>query len=254
MTHDDLLAAWRHEEQEPFSGWDFSYLDGRHWTNEVKSWSYMDRAAELLQHAKAAIDLDTGGGEKLLELRQHWPPKLCATESYPPNVKLATERLSPLGVRVFDVEMTNHGPVPFSNGEFDLVLNRHGGFNPSEVGRILAPGGTFLTQQVHVDTNCDLRIAFDADLLWPDAHPGYYVPRLEAAGMQMIDVQESTGKHGFNDVGALVFYLKVIPWTVPGFSVETHRDYLFTLKDKLDRGQPLAFEWKSYLIEARRQP
>lgn len=252
MTHDQLFAVWRHEEQQPFVGWDFSYLDGRHWTNEIKSWSYMDRAAELLWHSKSAVDLDTGGGERLLELRSHWPVKMCATESYAPNYNLATEKLSPLGVKVIDVAMTYDGPMPFANGEFDLVLNRHGGFNPTEVGRVLAPGGTFYTQQVHARTNWDLQALFGVQTPWPDATPEYYVPRLEAADLVITQVQESTGKHGFTDVGALVFYLKAIPWTVPGFSVDAHRDVLFALQDRLERSGTLAFEWKSYLIEARK--
>lgn len=253
MTHDELLAVWRREEQEPFSGWDFRHIADRTWTHEIKAWSYMDRAGELLQHATSAIDLDTGGGEKLLELRLHWPAKLYATESYPPNFKLATERLSPLGVRVFDVEMTNDGPMPFADGEFDVVLNRNGGFNPAEVGRVLAAGGTFYTQQVHARTNWDLQAVFGATTPWPDAVPEYYVPRLQAAGLQMVRVEESAGQHGFTDVGAIVYYLKAIPWTVPNFSVDAHREALFNLQARVERGEPLAFEWRSYLIEARKE-
>lgn len=29
MKTDKLIEAWKREEQQPFSGWDFSYLDGR---------------------------------------------------------------------------------------------------------------------------------------------------------------------------------------------------------------------------------
>ncbi len=42
------------------------------------------------------------------------------------------------------------------------------GFNPDEVARILAPGGTFLTQQVHGLWAQDLLEAFDAKPQWPD--------------------------------------------------------------------------------------
>jgi len=252
MTHDTLLEVWREEEQRPFSGWDFSYIKDRTWTDENKTWSYMDRAAELLRQSKSAIDLDTGGGEKLLELRPYWPTKMWATESYPPNFKLATERLSPLGVKVFDVEMTCDGPMPFADSEFDVVLNRHGSFNPNEVGRVLAPGGTFYTQQVHARTNWDLQAVFAATTPWPNAKPEYYLPRLRATGLEIVQVLESIGKQGFTDVGAIVFYLKAIPWTVPGFSVDSHRNGLFNLQAKLERGEPLAFEWRSYLVEARK--
>ena len=43
---------------------------------------------------------DTGGGERLLKLKEHWPQKVVVTEEYPPNFKLVTERLAPLGVIV----------------------------------------------------------------------------------------------------------------------------------------------------------
>lgn len=248
----ELLDLWRREEQEPFSGWDFRHLNGRHWTDDPKTWSYMDHASELLRQSKSAVDLDTGGGEQLLELRPHWPTKLYATESYPPNVKLATERLALYGVKVFDVATTYDGLMPFADGEFDLVLNRHGSFNPAEVGRVLAPGGTFFTQQVHARTNWDLQAVFGAKTPWPDAKPEYYVPRLESAGLTIVHVKESIGRHGFTDVGALIFYLKVIPWTVPGFSVDTHQQALLSLHQRLEGGQPLAFEWRSYVIEARK--
>ncbi len=212
----------------------------------------MDRAADLLQHAASAIDLDTGGGERLLELRPYWPPKMAATESYPPNFNLATERLSPYGVQVFDVEMSDDGLMPLADGEYELVLNRHGAFNPREVARILAAGGHFLTQQVHGLTNWDLSAAFGAVPSFPNATPEQYIPKLQAAGLVIKALHEATGRHGFADVGALVYYLKAIPWTVPGFSVETHSQYLFALQEKLERGEALTFEWRSYLIEARK--
>ena len=81
------------------------------------------------------IDLDTGGGERFFweprpvgPGRKWWQPK-----NIPPNFRLATERLAPLGVQVVDVRLTDDDPMPFAAGEFDLVLNRHAGFNPSEV-------------------------------------------------------------------------------------------------------------------------
>ncbi|MCB0048432.1 MAG: hypothetical protein KDE24_02665, partial [Caldilinea sp.] len=69
---------------------------------------------------------------------------------------------------------------------------------------------------------------------WPDAAPEKYVPRLRAAGLAIVDVQDWQGSLRFLDVGALVYYLKAVPWLVPGFSVATQRDTLFALQDRLD--------------------
>ncbi len=250
MNQINLIESWLHEERQPFIGWDFSYLDGRMSEGQVP-WSYLDRAAELMRHSSSVIDLDTGGGEKLLSLREHWPPKVLATEEYPPNFKLATERLSPLGARVVSTSISNIAPMPFADAEFDLVLNRHAAFNSSEIARVLTSGGTFLTQQVHGMWAWDLIAAFDAKPQWPEAMPSQYVPLLETAGMTIVNLQEWEGTLSFSDVGAIVYYLKAVPWHVPGFTVSTHLPYLLALQDLLESGEPLDFYAAKYLIEAR---
>src|SRR5579871_953172 len=232
MNRDELIEDWKREEQYPFTGWDFSHLDGRLIEQQLP-WSYLSRAADLMRRASSVIDMDTGGGERLLELREHWPGKIVATEEYPPNFKLASERLSPLGVQVVNVRLTDNDPMPFDDGEFDLALNRHAAFNPSEVARILSKGGTFLTQQVHGLWGEDLIAAFDATPQWPEAGLEKYVPLLEAAGMIIVATQEWSGQFSFTDVGAIVYSLKAAPWTVPGFSVATHAKYLFALQKRL---------------------
>ncbi len=174
------------------------------------------------------------------------------TEDYAPNVKLATERLTALGVQVQDVPLTNHDPMPFADGEFDLVLNRHSGFNSAEVARILTPGGAFLTQQIHGLWAQDLLAAFDAEPPWPEATLANYVPKLEAEGLKVVTAEEWSGKLAFCDVGAIVYYLKTVPWLVPGFTVETHVDYLLKLQSRLEDGEELAFEARKDWSEAHR--
>jgi SAM-dependent methyltransferase len=250
MNHEELLEAWRNEEQRPFTGWDFSYLEGR-MDEEQPPWSYLSRAAELMQQSSAVLDMGTGGGERLLELREDWPEKVAVTEDYPPNLTLAVERLGSLGVKVVNVSLTQDGSMPFESGEFDLVLNRHSGLNCDEVARILARGGVFLTQQIHSLWAQDLLAEFDAAPQWLDATPEYYVSRLEAAGLDIEKVEEWQGQLIFHNVGAIVYYLKAVPWLVPGFSVETHSGNLMRLQGRLEGKGQLVFEARKYLIEAR---
>ena len=249
MNQQELIDLWGLEEQQPFIGWDFSYLDGR-MLEEQPDWSYSARAAALMRESASVLDLDTGGGERFLELRQAWPPKVVATEHYPPNFKLATDRLAPFGAQVMDVALSDFGPMSFADGEFDLVLNRHAPFNPDEVARLLAAGGTFLTQQVHGLWAADLLAAFDARPQWPDAIPEKYITRLQTAGLDITDQQNWSGALTFTDVGALVYYLKAVPWLVPGFSVESHLSYLLRLQKQLEQGRSLKFTARKYLIEA----
>jgi SAM-dependent methyltransferase len=249
MDRDIMLRNWLREEAQPFSGWDFSYLDGR-MIEEEHPWSYPERAAELMRGSASVIDLDTGGGERFLSLREHWPAKVVATEAYPPNFALATQRLTPFGAQVISVRLTDTDPMPLADGEFDLVLNRHSAFNPVEVARILARGGTFLTQQVHGMWAWDLLAAFGATPQWPNATPAKYVPGLTAGGLEIVAVKEWEGKLSFTDVGAIVYFVKAVPWAVPGFTVAAHHRNLFALQDRLEAGEGLDFAAKLYLIEA----
>lgn len=251
MNRNQLLETWRQEEQRPFIGWDFSHLDGR-MLEEQPPWSYSLRAAELMRQSASVVDLDTGGGERFLKLYEYWPPKAVATEHYPPNFKLATERLSSFGAKVVDVELSDFGPMPFNDAEFDLVLNRHAAFNPNEVARVLTLGGTFLTQQVHGLSTVDLLATFDAKPEWPDATAEKYLPRLKAAGLEIVNHQDWSGELTFADVGAIVYYLKAVPWAVPGFSVASHQGYLLKLQNQLEDGEALTFVARKYLIEARK--
>jgi SAM-dependent methyltransferase len=197
--------------------------------------------------------MGTGGGERLLRLQEHWPGKVVATENYPPNFRLAAQRLSPFGVQVVDAILADDAPMPFANGEFDLILNRHSGLNAVEVARILAPGGTFLTQQIHGLWAADLLAVFGAKPQWPSSTPAKYLPQLKAAGLTIVDAREWQGRLSFTDVGAIVYYLKAVPWFVPGFSVETHLKNLLTLQRRLEKGQSLTFSARKYLIEAHKE-
>jgi SAM-dependent methyltransferase len=249
MKREDLIEKWKYEEQQPFIGWDFSYLDGR-MLEEQPNWSYSERAAELMKLSSSVVDLDTGGGERFLQLHEYWPSKVVATEHYPPNFKLATERLSPFGAKVMDIEVNDFVDMPFEDGEFDLVLNRHASFNPSEIGRVLAPGGIFFTQQIHGLWVVDLLDAFGTKPEWPDTTPENHMSRLQDAGLEIINVQDWSGDLTFTDVGAIVYYLKAVPWLVAGFSVESHLEYLLELQKQLENKESLTFTARKYLMEA----
>jgi SAM-dependent methyltransferase len=141
--------------------------------------------------------------------------------------------------------------MPFADDEFDLVLNRHGAFNAKEVARILAPGGIFLTQQVHGLFAFDLMAHFGATPQWPSATYEDAITRLAAAGLELLQGFDWRGKTTFTDVGAVVYYLKAIPWLVPTFSVERYFAQLLALQERLEQEGELAFANMRYWVEAR---
>ncbi len=247
---DELREQWLAEEQVPFRGWDFSYVDGRV-IDEAPPWDYMAMAATQMAQSTAMLDMDTGGGERILSLRSHWPAKVVVSEGYPPNVALAQERLALLGVTVVEINSSNVAPMPFTDDEFDLVLNRHGAFNANELARILAPGGIFLTQQVHGLWAFDLMAHFDASPQWPGATYEDAITRLAVAGLELLQGADWRGQLIVKDVGALVYYLRAVPWLVPGFSVARDFERLLSLHEQLEQDGELVYAAMRYWVEAR---
>src|SRR5258708_13228618 len=114
---DRLLAE---AMEAPFSGWDFSWLEGRRVEEEdtETTWDYDERARKRIQSAASLLDLGTGGGERLSRLGP-FPPFAVATEAYGPNVPVATRQLQPLGVQVVRPHPAVHAtPCPHRPDRF----------------------------------------------------------------------------------------------------------------------------------------
>src|SRR5262245_8342906 len=117
-TFEQLLAEGG---SVPLEGWDFSWFEGRA-TEQRPRWGYSRLLAERMAGAAAALDIQTGGGEVLAQV-PHPPGVLVATESWPPNVAVASRNLRPLGARV--VAAGDDTGLPFRSESFDLIVSRH---------------------------------------------------------------------------------------------------------------------------------
>jgi len=249
---DAKLAAWGAEEQHPFTGWDFSHIHDR-WTEERPPWSYEDLAREVLYGARSAVDLGTGGGERLSLLAAAFPRRMFATEAYPPNALIARERLGPLGVTLVGYTSADviGGPLPFADGSLDVVLDRHESYDAREVARVLAPGGRFITQQVDGRDMPALLAAFGLTPAYPQVALGPFVAAARAAGLVVERAEEWWGDSTFTDVGALVYYLKATR-TVPDFSVARYEPVLRELDARLNAGGELSFRCGRFVLAARK--
>jgi SAM-dependent methyltransferase len=246
MGSQERLENWLKDARAPFEGWNFSYLDGRY-SESAPPWSYAELARDAVRNAFDILDVDTGGGEVFASFAPY-PGRATVVEAYAPNVPLARSRLAPLGVSVFEASPVSG--LPFADASFDLALNRHGGIGASETWRILKPGGRFLTQQVGGDNLADLAAAFGAQ----QAHADNVLERVRADLVSLgFEIRHAEAWHGpvtFGDVGALVYYLKAIPWVVADFDVERHLDALHAMQARIDRGQALQFTASRFLIDA----
>ncbi len=237
-------------EAAPIVGWDFSWLDGRA-TEERPSWGYSRMVASRITDVSSALDIETGGGEMLASLEASFPARMIATEPWPPNVSVAAERLRPRGCSV----VAHRGSeLPFRDGCFDLVLCRHPISTPwPSIARVLRPGGTFLSQQIGGDNLEEL-----AERIRGPRVPG---PKrgLErecvaaaAAGLDVIDGREAELRCVFYDIAAVVYFLRLVVWIVPGFSVDRYRTELRALHDQITTEGPYEAHSYRFLIEARK--
>lgn len=220
-------------QSAPFTGWDFSWLDDRMIQQETP-WDYPSLVKKHMQTAFSMLDMGTGGGELLASLAP-LPPDCHATEAYPPNQALALERLSPFGVTIHPV--LEGASLPFNDAHFDLVINRHDDFNPVEVFRILKPGGRFITQQVGGLDNLELNQALEDRLSFPftDWCLANALTRLYETGFIVEMAHKAALTSTFVDIGAVLYYLKAIPWQVEGFTLETHQEGIVQLHNIFER-------------------
>jgi SAM-dependent methyltransferase len=236
----------------PVEGWDFSWLDGRA-TEQRPSWGYQRLLGEKLAAATAALDIQTGGGEVLAGAgAENFSPTLVATEGWPPNLAKATALLHPLGAVV--VADHEEPPLPFADGAFDLVTSRHPAtVHWSQIARVLAPGGTYFAQHVGSRTNVEISEYFLGPLDPEDGrHNEVEADQARAAGLDIVQCRNERLQLESFDIGAMVFFLRKVVWTVPDFTVECYRARLKDLHDEIERNGVFRSTMSRTLIEARK--
>jgi SAM-dependent methyltransferase len=263
-TFQDLIAEGA---AEPVEGWDFSWFEGRA-TEERPTWGYSGLLSRRLASARAALDIQTGGGEVLagalrgesggrppgqaLRDRPGVPSVVAATESWPPNAILARRALAPFRGVVARAEDT--GGLPFAAGTFDLVVSRH----PTvvvwpEIARVLAPGGRYLSQQVGAGSNRELT---DFMMGPQPVHPGrstdWAAAGAHAAGLEVTELRAQALRVEFFDVGAVVYFLRKVLWTVPGFTVGGYAEPLARMHAHIGEHGSFVCHAQRFLIEARK--
>jgi SAM-dependent methyltransferase len=215
-----------------FKGWDFSYIETTHRIQEYPlNWSYRSIAINYLLNSNILLDMGTGGGEFLSSLAP-LPISTFATESYKPNIELAKKRLKPLGVKV--IEIDDSGKLPFKDNFFDLIINRHEFYDPDEAYRILNTNGHLITQQVGDQNEIEINIWLDSKMDDSEWNLEKASKDLLTSNFTILDSKEIITKTRFYDIGAVLFYLKAIPWQIPDFSIEKYYSRIVDLHNKIE--------------------
>ncbi len=249
---DELVAEG---DAVPVAGWDFSWFAGRA-TEERPAWGYARLMGERMAQARAALDIQTGGGEVLaaaLRGSAARPEVLAATESWPPNVGLARRNLAEAGGTV--AEVADEDDLPFAAGAFDLVVSRHPTVTVwPEIGRVLRSGGCYFSQQVGAGSNRELTdFMMGPQPVSPARSTRVAVAAADAAGLELTDLREQALRVEFFDVGAVVYFLRKVLWTVPGFTVAGYLAPLARMHEHIQATGSFTCHSQRFLIEARKQ-
>ena len=146
--------------------------------------------------------------------------------------------------------------LPFTDDTFELVISRH----PveiwwDEIARVLRSGGTYFAQHVGPHSVRQLSEFLMGPL--PDRSkrdPDAERRAAEAAGLSVRDLRVERPRIAFYDIGAVVYFLRLVVWTVPGFSVARYRDRLRALHDVIERDGQFETTASRALFEAVKEP
>jgi len=246
-SFDDLV---REAETADVTGWGFGWLDGRA-TEKRPPWGFARVLAAKLATARAALDIDTGGGEVVAEAST-LPAMMCVTEAWPPNAERARELLVPRGVRVYETEGDG---LPFPDESFDLVTARHPVSPPwAEIYRVMVPGGVYFAQHVGPASAFELIQYFLGPL--PEGRhgrdPQREVAAAEEAGLTVTELRTARLRMEFFDIGTVVWILRKCVWWVPHFTAERYGDKLVELDAHIRRQGVFVAHSTRHLINAQR--
>jgi SAM-dependent methyltransferase len=255
----------------PFHGWDMSWLHNRQTITVEGSADpieqYDTRATMLVAQAGAVLDIGTGDGRRFARYAP-FPAVAVAAEGFAPNVPLATHRLEPLGVQVIWTDENCHnsrGPqpgnrwpqrrLPFADDTFDLVLAHRAAFAPREIARVLRSGGRLLTLQGITEWRGETL----ADAL-TGTPPEWTLPgfgwdvgdSLRQSGLNILEWTESSVAVTYHDIGAIVYELLHVPWSVVDFDLDRFRERLFRLHRRMLAESGFRTRVYSNLIEAQK--
>ena len=149
-------------------------------------------------------------------------------------MELCREKLLPLGIDFKKCD--NPSEIPFEDESFDMIINRHGSFDAKELHRLLKKGGFFITQQVGEDNDRDL-----VELVLPGLEKQFEGLNLkeqkkvfEEEGFQIVEADEAFCPIKFYDIGAFVWFARIIEWEFKGFSVDKCFEKLLEMQKIVD--------------------
>lgn len=253
MNKDKLLKEWLQEQDiAHIKGWNFSHIAGRYHEEDDLPWDFREIVKKYLKADDRLLDMETGGGEFLLTF-EHNPELTAAIEGYPPNIKICEENLLAKGIDFKAADGADR--LPFADNYFDIITNRHGDYDINEIKRTLKKGGLFLTQQVGAENDLELieLLTGKSEIQYPDAYLSKAKAAFQNNGFEILESAETYKPIEFYDVGALVWFARIIEWEFVGFSVEKYKENLFKAEKILEEEGSIKGRIHRYYFVAKKK-
>ncbi|MDR1099628.1 MAG: hypothetical protein LBL28_04030, partial [Treponema sp.] len=122
------------------------------------------------------------------------------------------------------------------------IINRHGAYKIPDIKRTLKNNGMFITQQVGGLNGIDINMALGTKTM--DSVEWCLIKNIEMVkdvGMKIAACGEHIGKMKFNDIGAVVYYLKCIPWQVKDFNIDKYYKKLEIMNEIIEKEGDIKF-------------
>ena len=116
----------------------------------------------------------------------------------------------------------------------------------------MRPGGTFVTQQVGSANEIELNRALGDVAPCRSPTLDEYKAQLERAGLRVVDAREAFPEKRYLDVGALIVFLRAVPWQYEGFDVPLHLDVLRRIHDKIRKEGAFTARMHRFFLEAEK--
>ncbi len=152
------------------------------------------------------------------------------------------------------IAFENDQEIPLPDDSIELIINRHESYHVPELNRILKNGGVFLTQQVGA-LDCIQLNEFLGAQVGTDANKWALkneIQQLEQSDLQILRAEEELLDSTFDDIGVVVFFLKIIEWQIPDFSVQKYHDQLLEMHKYILANGPFKAKAHRFLIEAQK--
>jgi len=233
------------------NGWDFSKLQCR---VEGTAANLYGAVAKICKRSDLLLDIGTGGGEAILAIREA-ALLLVGIDQSSGMMETAALNLQRSGAQNVRFVQMKAEQLDFPARFFDIVSCRHSEFNAREVARVLADGGSFLTQQVAERDKENLKQAFgrgqgcghdDGELM------RRYVRDLSDAGFSDIRAEEFDVTEYYGSAEDLIFLLKHTP-IIPEFGRHAQDFEIlrrFVAENRWERG--IRTNARRFIIRARK--